>query len=126
MACIVLIIVQSSMFVALQWIFPYYFLEDCALCVQDNFCDDGFNPFLAQHWILCRNQSFFLHFKSNEWFLYAIQRWDNYEINSDNYERAFNPLSVNQIKWSNTLKFFECVWPFCLVGTEKVKELTES
>ena len=36
------------------------------------------------------------------------------------YEKV-NPLSANPTKWSNTLKqfdeLFECVWPFCVIGT---------
>ena len=36
----------------------------------------------------------------------------------------FNPLSTNPTKWSNTLfanKLFECVRPFCDIGTYKIK-----
>ena len=33
----------------------------------------------------------------------------------------FNGLSGNFTKWSNTLKLFECVWPFCGIGAYRVK-----
>ena len=45
-----------------------------------------------------------------------------------NYRYFINPLNVNPKKWSNTLKqfgfcrqLFECVWSFCEVGAEMVK-----
>ena len=36
--------------------------------------------------------------------------------------KDINPLSVNPTKWSNTLKRFECAWPFCKVVAKRVKE----
>ena len=31
-------------------------------------------------------------------------------------ELFINPLSAKLTKWPNTLKLFECVWPFCGIG----------
>ena len=41
--------------------------------------------------------------------------------------KNLNSLSANPTKWSNTLKqfadkLFECVWPFCKIGAQRVKE----
>ena len=42
-------------------------------------------------------------------------------------EIRINPLSANSTIWSNTIKqfaadkLFECVWPFCRVGAERIK-----
>ena len=53
-----------------------------------------------------------------------IQLW------SESQPQHFNPLSTNPTKWSNTFKqfvdklltnCFECVWPFCEIGAERVK-----
>ena len=47
-------------------------------------------------------------------------------IRSKIWQQLLNPLNANFTKWSNTLKqiadeFFECVWPFCGIGAERVK-----
>ena len=94
----------------------------------------------AQCCISYRNQSFDLHCKSNYWFLYEIQHWAEMslsELTNRLFKIYFNNLSAHHTKWSNTLKqfigknlnnslakaneFFECVWPFCGVGTWRVK-----
>ena len=34
---------------------------------------------------------------------------------------GINSLSANFTKWQITDEFFECVWPFCGIGTSRVK-----
>ena len=87
---------------------------------QKNFCIWAF----FAHWYQCsETTSFFSEILNGK----AGLRFNAAKITTEN---AFNPLSANPTKWSNTLKqltakadeLFECVWPFYGVGAWKLNQ----